>query len=84
MTNQLKLIIEGFSDLEEYGEKEDGSPDIRRNDGYKIKLTINGTRILFEETIPRAAVPVNPSKHLSERVAQILAPYLPQIDPSSI
>jgi len=81
MNNQLKLTIEGFSDLKDHGNKEDGVPDIRRDAGYRILLVMGGRQILFEETLAREKMPVNPTRYLSDRIARILAAYLPQIDP---
>jgi hypothetical protein len=82
MTNHLKLTIEGFSNLESHGNKGDGSPDVRRHAGYRIRLDINGQRILFEETLAREKLPVNPTRYLSDRMANILAAHLPTIDPA--
>jgi hypothetical protein len=81
--SQLKLTIEGFSNLEDHGEK-DGKPDIRIANGYKIRLDLNHQRILFEETLERRSVPVNPTQYLTDRIAKILAAYLPQIDPENL
>lgn len=77
----LQIRIEGFSTLEEHGIKADGTPDVRRNCGYKLVLVLEGYRILFEETLPRNQVPVDPTQYLVQRIARILTPYLPQIDP---
>jgi hypothetical protein len=81
MTNRLDLSIQGFSDLEDRGTKEDGTPDIRVKRGYDIRLTLNCAQILFEETLPCESVPVAPTEFLVKRLAAILAPYLPRIDP---
>lgn len=81
VTNSLKLTIEGFSDLKDHGNKEDGTPDVRCDLGYRIRLDINGQRILFEETLSRRAIPVDPTRYLANRIANILAAHLPAIDP---
>jgi hypothetical protein len=81
MSNVLQLTIEGFWTLEEHGEKEDGTPDVRSVEGYKIRLVRDHALILFEETLPREKVPVDPTVYLASRMAGILAPHLPGIDP---
>ncbi len=81
MTGGLKFEIQSFSTLEEHGTKADGTPDIRCNCGYEIRVVINGERILFEEKLQRNAIPVRPAEYLANRAAKILATYLPQIEP---
>jgi hypothetical protein len=53
----------------------------RVDSGYKIQLVLNHARILFEETLPRDKLPLDPTPHLADRVERIVAMYLPQIDP---
>ena len=81
MTNQLDLSIQGFSELEDNGLKEDGTPDIRVKRGYNIRLVRNRDYILFEETLPRESLPVDPRVALTKRITEILTVYLPQIEP---
>jgi hypothetical protein len=80
----LELRIDGFCSLEDYGKKADGTQDMRVVRGYKILLVENRARILFEETLPREKVPANPTQFLARRVADILTPYLPRIDPEEL
>lgn len=84
MNNILELRIEGFSSLKNQGERADGTPDIRVVRGYRIQLVENRVRILFEEMLPREKVPVNPTQFLARRMADILTPYLPGIDPEAL
>ena len=81
MSDALKLEILSFWHLEDRGAKADGTPDIQYKSGYTIRLTVDNQRILFEETLDRNKVPVNPTQFLARRMAEVLATYLPQIDP---
>jgi hypothetical protein len=81
MSKTLQLRIEGFWTLEEHGKKEDGTPNVRSVEGYKIQLVKDHALILFEETLSREKVPVDPTVYLASRIAGILAPHLPGIDP---
>jgi len=81
MNNRLDLTLDGFSDMEDHGTKEDGTPDIRVVRGYRIRLVENHARILFEATLLRDDLPVEPTDLLASRVASILTKYLPLIDP---
>ena len=81
MAHRLDLSIEGFRELEDVEAKADGTSSVRCNRGYRIRLDMDRVRILFEETLPRDRVPVNPTEYLARRIAEILKAYLPQIDP---
>lgn len=81
MTETLMLRIDGFSELEDHGKKEDGTDDIRVNRGYRIQLVWNHQRIVYEETLPRDSVPVDPTEYLVRRISEALRRSLPQIDP---
>jgi len=81
MTETLMLRIEGFCDLEDHGKKEDGTDDIRINRGYKLQLALNHQLIVYEETLPRDSVPVDPTAYLVRRISEALTRSLPQIDP---
>lgn len=83
MSKTLTLRIEGFWTLEEHKAKEDGTPDVRSVEGYKIQLVKDHTLILFEETLSREKVPMNPTVYLASRMAGVLATHLPGIDPRS-
>jgi hypothetical protein len=84
MNKILELRIDGFCNLEDHGKKADDTPDIRTVRGYRIQLVENRSRILFEETLSREKVPVNPTEYLARRMAAILTPYLPGIDPREL
>lgn len=77
----LVFSIQGFWTLEEGPLKEDGTPNVKCVRGYKLRLVLGGHRILFEETLDRNKVPVEPTQYLVRRVGEILAPFFPQIDP---
>ena len=81
MDKILKLEICGFWNLEDHGQKEDGTPDVRCKKGYDIRVIRDNTHVLFEEELPREHVPADPTQYLSRRIALMLATYLPQIDP---
>lgn len=77
----LKLEIRGFWNLEDHGQKEDGTPNVRRKSGYVIRLVRDNTYILFEETLSRERVPIDPTQYLVRRISTILETHLKGIDP---
>jgi hypothetical protein len=81
VNNRIDISIDGFANLEDCGTKADGTPDIRCNRGYSIRVVENHARVLFEETLRRGDLPVDPTSYLANRLASILTAYLPGIDP---
>lgn len=84
MNNILQLTIDGFSNLEEHGLKDDGTPDVRVIRGYKIEVVLNRAEILFSETLLAEKIPVDPTKFLADHLRRILAAYLPRVNPDHL
>lgn len=77
----LELSIRGFWELKDHGSKEDGTPNVQCALSYELKLVKDRALIVFEETLDRDKIPVNPTEYLVRRIGEILTPFLPQIDP---
>lgn len=79
----LELSIKGFWELKDHGLKEDGTPNVQCVRGYELQIVENRQRIVFEEILDRAKIPVEPTEYLTRRIAEILALFLPAIDPGT-